>query len=396
MSSSLQELPYYENCHLLNASNVKFKSYISHVQNENHNEPLEVDLDRVFDILEEVRDQQCIPRNLKRESSVSKSSTTSKKELSKSISNSSEREYNFAGTAQMDIDDKINYLYHPKHNRDPNFIMPDKFKIEKNFCYLKIMFSETNSPTHFWFQTEHSSKVNLKLEKEIDKAYNSDDEHFLQISIKNIKKGLIVLAFHPSLQNWYRAKVMKISGNHFLLFYFDYGTTDYNTIDNLKYLMTEFLEYPPLCYRGRIYGAAPVNEKRFTVTQQDRFICEVDGLKFSGDCIYYDENEDVYELKLKLVGKHDKKYDDIYDWLLEEKICKSIPSIILNNRGEAKNPIFFSLPSFNLLEQGIYPSFEALAICEQKFNDPYKLIEKFIRNSKEAPVELLDMLKDIK
>jgi hypothetical protein len=174
-----------------------------------------------------------------------------------------------------------------------------------------------------------------------------------------MKKGLIVFAKHPNFQLYYRAKITKITKRYVHLYFIDYGTKDVCLFEDVKYLLSEFLEIPPLCYRGRLYGVQPCEEIEFSLEQRSNFVKQVSGMALKCELKFYDEKQDVYELKIQCNSL------SLDETLFKQGICKPIPKDVLNNR-DSLTPYFYLLPSHQLLEAGKFPNYEALIDLEKR------------------------------
>lgn len=174
----------------------------------------------------------------------------------------------------------------------------------------------------------------------------------------------------------------------------DYGTADRNKIGNLKYLLKEFLEIPPLSYRGRIYGVMPYNEF-FTIEQQEKFIVEAANDSFRADLMYYDEEQDIYELKLTFTDTQ----EDASEWMLEDDVGQLIPEdMMLKNRGNKEHtigPMCYLLPTHELLENGKFPSYETLLDHSKKGCNLSTFIEtNYFNAHQEITPDMKDMLNN--
>lgn len=254
-------------------------------------ESMEVIYDEEFDKLEAVRDRQIVQKIAKKTDIIgsidSLSSVAEKKNAVEGFDLESyvneKFEYVSAKSDFFIFKDHINHMFQPKYNRDSSIDTPAKPPLDKNFCNTIIYFSQIESPTHFWFQTREVKKQLEALNEKIKVAYKALNDDDLAITKQNLKKNLIVMSYHPNLHDWYRARVIKVFGKYVHVFYMDYGTADVNRIEYLKYLMMEFLDYPALCYRGRVYGVEPFNNDGFTVDQQEEFVTEVSDRPFKSN-----------------------------------------------------------------------------------------------------------------
>lgn len=172
------------------------------------------------------------------------------------------------------------------------------------------------------------------------------------------------------------------------------GTTDDNYIKNLKYLMNEFLEEPPYCYRGRVFGVQPNNIfKGFTTQEQDNFVITTANVPFKGELMYYDEESDVYELKLNYVCNDSELEATLY----KKEICKPIPERILKNRANLPiPPRFYLMPTHEMIETGQYPSYETLINLDASGIDFAQLVNtNFFLNVSEITPRIVTMLKNV-
>lgn len=245
--------------------------------------------------------------------------------------------------ADMLYDSSLHYSSFPPHNRDAKFELP-KYNSNNNFKNELIFISESNSPAHFWFQYKKCLDTwTDSMQLRINKYYTALGKNDLRIHKKSLEIGLIVVAFHSHFKEWYRAKINKFEGRMVQVFLFDYGTHTYLNKDQLKYILDEFLEFPQACHRGRIYGVMPYDGNRsFTIAQMEKFLDEIMNQRFNADLIFYNEEENVYEMKVTFCDDN----RDLAEWLIEKKICSRIP----------ENYDILWPYSHNMLETGDYPS----------------------------------------
>lgn len=247
----------------------------------------------------------------------------------------------------LPYDNPYFYKHLPPHNRDVDCKLP-ALRDDNFFKNEKIFISEVNSPTHFWFQ--HFDEFSIwgdAFQSRLNKTYKAFNEKDLKISSQSIEPGLLVAIYYRAFKEWYRAIVHKYDKKKKLAFCFsiDYGSHSAVPKKNIKFLLDEFTIYPKLCDRARIAGLKPYNDGKFSLLQMSIFLNKIYDQVIEADVVDYDEQEEVFDLKLTLNGK------DLGEWLIEKKICQRIPE------GEDKT---LHLPSYThrMLENGDYPSFE--------------------------------------
>lgn len=168
-----------------------------------------------FDALEAVREKLCIHDNDKEGSYVDSLETLSsisdeikKQTHAGNSDNSTVYEMGYKNVAKLadetklPFDDPIFCLSYPPHNRDHRLCLPPREKLPEKFEGATVYLSEIFSATHFWFHTEESIKILEAMNNKIDDFYLKLESNELGISEKNIKKGLIVLAFHQNFGFW--------------------------------------------------------------------------------------------------------------------------------------------------------------------------------------------------
>lgn len=123
------------------------------------------------------------------------------------------------------FDDLICYMHFPKHNRNENFKLPEQPKLTgEDFNNNLVMPSEINSPALFWFHTSKTDVLVSALQNKMKEAYSRLKKDDLKIAKESLKEGLIVYAYHPSFDQWFRARVNKVhENNRCHIFYIDYG-----------------------------------------------------------------------------------------------------------------------------------------------------------------------------
>lgn len=259
--------------------------------------------------------------------------------------------------ASLPYDAPVFYNKFPPHNRDALAVLP-KLSTDLNFKNQKIFLTEINSPAHFWFQMVENHELWIEsMQKRINMTYRRYKSRDLRISSQNYQVGLLVAGYHPVFKEWYRAQINQVKKRTVHLFFIDYGTHVFIKKKYVKYLVNEFMEYPKACERGRIHGLMPVDGKQnYSVAEMDLFISKLTNEHFEADLRHYDEEEDVYEMKIKLSTED----QDVAEWTVDEKICEKVPEDLY----------FATLLTHKMLETGTHPSFEVMLHNQQQKNLP--------------------------
>jgi Tudor domain len=123
-----------------------------------------------------------------------------------------------------------------------------------------MFISEVSSPTRFWVQSNEGLQ---QLMKSLDHFY-SNEKNLKSFSVdsNNISIGIKVAVFSCNL--WHRGRIISnITENGFLkVFLFDFGTTGFFELKNIKILLEEFAQLRNFAHRAALYGIVPDNNKR--------------------------------------------------------------------------------------------------------------------------------------
>lgn len=158
--------------------------------------------------------------------------------------------------------------------------------------------------------------------------------------------------------------------------------------------MDEFLDEPPLCYRGRIFGVQPNDIKKgFKIGEHLDFVTVTAEITFKGELMYYDKEQDTYELKLRYASNDSPLEDTLY----YREICKSFPESILKNRANLlMPPRFYSLPTHEMVENGMAPSLDMVVnLDSQGINFSTLVNTNFLQNVPEITSEIRYMLDNV-
>lgn len=264
--------------------------------------------------------------------------------------------------AELPVDHPLLNTKFKPVNRDVNAEIK-QIAVTKNFQNQIAYLSEIFDPAHFYFQPltdelSHGELSYYNFKTSIKRQYSELEEDDLIITRKNLKIGLVVAAYFETFKRWYRARITKICNKRFSIigmFFIDYGTYAELPIRCLKYLFSEFLDYPQFCLRGRLYGIKPSKGKRsFDVRKSEKFIMAVSSEQFYLSLVRYDENEDVYEMEV--VRRSDNL--DMRKFVLNKKIGSEIQSHEYDKETCIGTPCYL-IPSFYMLEHG-FPTFSEL------------------------------------
>lgn len=298
--------------------------------------------------------------------------------------------------SNLPLDDDVFYSHLPPISRDEKATVPKQY-IGDYFENQVLYLSEIFDPVHFWFQLEIGEERFENFETfhaEFNREYKNLKERELIMADENYKEGLIVAAFIPEYDHWYRAKIINsfnMERDYVMLFYIDYGTNVTCKKKNIKYLFKHYLKYPKYCFRGRIANIVPEkNERSFQASQLEAFINKVRNDSFIGTVVRFEPDEEVYQLQL--TSRKDGL--NIEKFILEQKLGERI-SPIYHDKKFALGPPCYLIPTFKALEKE-YPSYAALYAMQQSDVDFNILVDtNFLTQYRRHEIEANDTLKRI-
>ncbi|KAL7028734.1 hypothetical protein ACKWTF_005979 [Chironomus riparius] len=259
--------------------------------------------------------------------------------------------------SSLPIDDEIFFSHLPSINRDPTAAVPLQ-NIEKDFEDKLVYISEIFDPAHFWFQFvigderyENFDKLHTRLNDDYDKLKKRE----LMIADNNFQEGLIVAAYVDEFKKWFRARIThNYNGEKkfIRLFFIDYGTNGTCPKSNIRYLFSYFMKYPKYCFRGRLYGIVPIDNKRsFDISHIEHFLKKISNYTTYATAVKYEEEEDVYQLKII----RRKGCIDMSEYVIENKLGQGM--FPWDNDGEFSiGPPCYLIPTFSNLEYN-HPTF---------------------------------------
>ncbi|CAI2381553.1 unnamed protein product [Moneuplotes crassus] len=170
--------------------------------------------------------------------------------------------------------------------------------------------------------------INLSKDQEkleiISKKLSEYDDSSHEVLSHPIKNGTICAAKFKDDGNWYRGRVdssIHSNDEHLYEIYFmDYGTKNDISIDNLKKIDDDLIQYPPLAHRCTLaYLSVPKGSQTFGNNASEMFKEHLWGKECS--ISFYDEDDYQYYVVINS-GKEAKVNESINAYLLNEGFAK--------------------------------------------------------------------------
>ncbi|GFQ87077.1 tudor and KH domain-containing protein [Trichonephila clavata] len=148
--------------------------------------------------------------------------------------------------------------------------------------YVEIYVSAVKNPNKFWVQIAGSKTVQLdKLATEMTEFYN-DSKNKERFQLNSFCTGDIVAAFFAGDSSWYRARVIKVSGENedqkIEVFYLDFGDSATLSPDLVSLLKPDFLSIPFQAIQCSLADVKP-----FDGNWTEEAILEFDKLVYAAD-----------------------------------------------------------------------------------------------------------------
>ena len=140
--------------------------------------------------------------------------------------------------------------------------VPEPWKVPIGTKY-NVRITEFEDPSRFWYQRKDFSQCLDRLEFEMRKFYDEEDESVI-FELLNFKKPVgqpIALKCHTYWDYWYRGFVKsQTKPNVLTVYYTDYGTSDEVRIQDIRYLAPQFQKLPAQAILARLSGVKPIND----------------------------------------------------------------------------------------------------------------------------------------
>ena len=132
---------------------------------------------------------------------------------------------------------------------------PSKVPVGTQF---NVRISEFENPSRFWYQRKDYSQCLDRLEAEMQRFYEEDDESVI-FEILNFKKPAagqpIAFKCNSNWGNWYRGFIQGYSKPNILkVYYTDYGTTNEVRLQDVRYLAPQFQKLQAQGILARLSG----------------------------------------------------------------------------------------------------------------------------------------------
>lgn len=249
--------------------------------------------------------------------------------------------------------------------------VPDTIFLGNANIYVWV--SEIYSPTKFWFHIDNADCPNeledfmyelngFFSESDVDQKYRMHTSDIIvgracaAIYDRRWHRGEIVGAFNPD------TKTVKV-------FFMDYGTTSIVPLDQLRHLSNVFASFPRQAHRGRMALVSPIGtDQRWSFGELEDPATAF--LNFANDLLLYAK---VYAYEA---------HDQIFHMLLYDVDTNSEPVCINKVMADYSFCNFHSpqfddfpipedlYPTFEMLEQGISPSYVELSATKGKVSEP--------------------------
>ena len=126
-----------------------------------------------------------------------------------------------------------------------------------------VRITEFANPSRFWYQRNDFSECLDRLEAEMRRFYDEDDESVI-FELLNFKKPVnghpIAFKCTTNWGYWYRGFVQsQTKPNILLVYYTDYGTSEEVRIQDCRYLAPRFQQLPAQAILARLSGIKPIN-----------------------------------------------------------------------------------------------------------------------------------------
>ncbi|KAK8380447.1 hypothetical protein O3P69_016790 [Scylla paramamosain] len=153
---------------------------------------------------------------------------------------------------------------------------------------VQVIVGEVYTPKRFWVMHygEHHSKQLDKLMDGMLEFYRSALGNRYRLPERRVTNQMVVAAFYPHDQNFYRAFVLSVEDlTTVKLLFVDYGTVWVSCLDHLRLLHKNFFALPAQAIKCSLHGILPANGKRtwghscskrfLDLVQNQRLVAEV-------------------------------------------------------------------------------------------------------------------------
>ncbi|XP_037047610.1 uncharacterized protein LOC119082251 [Bradysia coprophila] len=219
----------------------------------------------------------------------------------------------------MDDDDPIKFIgskmMSSKYGRNiPLATMP---KTLKPGHVQQIFVTEVTNFPYFFFQLAGSDETMRGLQEELNLTYDDNNavEPAEMIRRSEIQIGHVCAAFYAN--KWSRAEILSHDDDRLKLLFVDYGTIDYVSIEDTRYLYADVCEIPRLCHRGALAFLEPLRNNQLE-QKIIKIFCEMVADR-SLIAVFSSVHESDH-ISMTLVDTSDKKADLIINKSLMESL----------------------------------------------------------------------------
>lgn len=128
-------------------------------------------------------------------------------------------------------------------------------KIRQKFT---IQILDAINPHRFWFAEYTEFRRLNDLLKKMTTFYDAHHTNY-KMNSKHIQKGLHVAVVYYGL--WHRSVILELKADHVRVFYIDFGTVEDVPLEQVCYLMEEFITEPSFAQRGVLGFCQPTGGK---------------------------------------------------------------------------------------------------------------------------------------
>lgn len=233
---------------------------------------------------------------------------------------------------------------------------------------FQVIVTEIHSPYKLWFNVydEETTPPFYDLSYDMQNFYQSEQGREYQMEMRDIQPNRACAAIFN--QVWHRAEIVSDLDTETCtckVFYLDYGTTARVKITDLRYLKTIYAKEPRYALRGRLARITPPEYESFWTydINHDATSCIlrlVNNRRLEAELFAFEAAERIFHLMLFEPDTKPSARLSINQQLSIIELAVYFPEI------EPFPQLDEMLPTFEMLERGIYPTYEHMARADDR------------------------------